>query len=68
MEQIIAAVENDLESRFETEVEARVVGELVMQRLREVNKVAYVRFASVYRQFKDLHDFVNVLKRIKDEA
>ena len=68
LEDIIAAVENELESRFETEVDARLVGELVMQRLREVDEVAYVRFASVYRQFKDLRDFVDELKPMLAEG
>jgi transcriptional repressor NrdR len=61
IEKILAAVENEIEANFETEVESRHVGELVMQHLREVDQVAYVRFASVYRQFKDVHDFVSEL-------
>ena len=68
LEEIIAGVENDLESRMDAEVEAQLVGELVMQRLRELDEVAYVRFASVYRQFKDLHDFVDELKPMLAEA
>lgn len=67
LEQIITAVENELESRFETEVESQIIGELVMQHLRQVDEVAYVRFASVYRQFKDLHDFVDELKPMLGE-
>lgn len=62
METIIANVGNDIEANFETEVESRHVGELVMQRLRDLDEVAYVRFASVYRQFKDVQDFVDELK------
>ena len=62
IEAVIAAVENDLEARFESEIESRLIGEAVIQRLRELDEVAYVRFASVYRQFKDLHDFVDELK------
>jgi transcriptional repressor NrdR len=68
LEAILVAVENDLESRFESEVESRLLGELVMQRLRELDEVAYVRFASVYRQFKDLHDFVDELKPMLADA
>jgi transcriptional repressor NrdR len=68
LEDIISGVENELESRFETEVDARSIGELVMQRLREVDEVAYVRFASVYRQFKDLRDFVDELKPMLAEG
>jgi len=67
LEAIIAAVENDLEATFESEVESRRVGEMVMQHLRELDQVAYVRFASVYRQFKDVHDFISELEPILAE-
>ena len=62
LEGIVATVENELEANFESEVESRHVGELVMQHLRELDEVAYVRFASVYRQFKDVQDFVEELR------
>ena len=62
IEAIIAAVASELETNFDSEVESRHLGELVMQRLREVDEVAYVRFASVYRQFKDVQDFVEELR------
>jgi transcriptional repressor NrdR len=68
LESALNSVENDLEARFESEVESRLLGELVMQRLRELDEVAYVRFASVYRQFKDINDFVDELKPMLDEA
>jgi transcriptional repressor NrdR len=62
LEAVVAAVENELEARFEPEVPSRDVGELVMGHLREVDQVAYGRFARVYRQFEDVHDFVHELK------
>lgn len=62
MEEIVADIENHLEANFESEVESRYLGELVMQRLRELDKIAYVRFASVYRQFEDVQDFVDELR------
>ena len=68
IEAIIASVETDLEARFEPEVESRHVGELVMQYLREADEVAYVRFASVYRQFKDVQDFVDELRPMLDSS
>jgi len=68
LEAIIAYVENDVEANFDSEVESRYVGELVMQRLREVDQVAYVRFASVYRQFEDVHDFVDELRPMLSET
>ena len=68
IEAMIAAVESDIEANFESEVESRHVGELVMQRLRDLDEVAYVRFASVYRQFKDVQDFVEELRPMLEEA
>jgi transcriptional repressor NrdR len=68
IESIIAKVGNDLEANFEAEVESRHVGELVMHHLRDVDEVAYVRFASVYRQFKDVQDFVAELKPMLEDS
>jgi transcriptional repressor NrdR len=68
LEAVIAAVEEDIEAAFDSEVESRRLGELVMQKLRDLDQVAYVRFASVYRQFKDVHDFVTELKPMLDES
>ena len=68
LEQLLLAVENDLDARLESEVETQAIGELVMKRLRDIDEVAYVRFASVYRQFKDLHDFVDELKPMLAES
>jgi transcriptional repressor NrdR len=68
IEAIIAAVENELEANFDAEVESQHLGEMVMQQLRELDEVAYVRFASVYRQFKDVHDFVSELQPMLAES
>jgi transcriptional repressor NrdR len=68
LEAIITRVENRIEGSFEAEIESRYLGELVMQELRELDKVAYVRFASVYRQFEDVHDFVDELKPMLAEG
>jgi transcriptional repressor NrdR len=68
LEAIIASVENELESNAELEVESRHIGALVMQQLRQVDQVAYVRFASVYRQFEDVHDFVSELRPMLAES
>jgi transcriptional repressor NrdR len=62
LEAIVSEVENDIESKFESEVESRYLGELVMGHLRQLDQVAYVRFASVYRQFQDVQDFLSELK------
>jgi transcriptional repressor NrdR len=68
LEAIITAVENDLEGNIEAEVESRLIGEMVMQQLRKVDQVAYVRFASVYRQFDDVQDFVSELRPMLAES
>lgn len=62
IEALAAAVEADIYANFEVEVESRRIGELVMERLGELDQVAYVRFASVYREFKDVRDFVDELE------
>jgi transcriptional repressor NrdR len=68
LETILARVENEMEETFESEVESRHVGELVMQHLRDLDEVAYVRFASVYRQFQDVQDFVAELRPMLHET
>ena len=68
LETIVSEVENNVEGNFESEVESRYLGELVMQHLHELDQVAYVRFASVYRQFEDARDFVDELKAMSAGA
>ena len=67
LEAIVTETENNIEAHFDSEVESRYIGELVMQQLRELDQVAYVRFASVYRQFEDAQDFVKELKPMLEE-
>lgn len=62
IEQIVAEVEQEVYHRFDREVPSRVIGELVIERLRALDSVAYVRFASVYREFEDVTDFVDELR------
>jgi transcriptional repressor NrdR len=57
MEEIVAKLERDLFSRGDTEVATTLVGEKVMEALKTVDKVAYIRFASVYRSFRDVESF-----------
>ncbi len=58
IERTVAAIENDVYTSFDSEIDSRRLGELVMDHLRELDEVAFVRFASVYRQFADAGDFV----------
>ncbi len=68
LERLVADVERDLRGRYEREVPTREVGELVTERLRAVDPVAYVRFASVYRQFQDVHRFKEELERLMESG
>lgn len=62
VEAMVDKVEKELQKNFDKEVKAQVVGELVMDYLHKLDEVAYVRFASVYRQFKDINQFMKELK------
>jgi transcriptional repressor NrdR len=64
IEAIVVAVENEVHSRAEPEVPTSELGEMVMEHLRRLDQVAFVRFASVYRQFQDVQDFVDELDEI----
>ena len=61
MERMVSGIVRQLESRGETDVASHVVGELVMQALRTLDEVAYVRYASVYRDFRETQDFARFL-------
>ncbi len=61
---IVDEVETELFAREEKEIDSNVIGELVMNKLKDVDAVAYVRFASVYREFKDVNTFMDELKRV----
>ena len=65
IERLVDEVESDLRKRDSVEVESRVVGELVMKKLKILDKVAYVRFASVYREFGDLDSFAEELEKLQ---
>ncbi|CEH35484.1 transcriptional regulator NrdR [Romboutsia lituseburensis] len=64
IEEIVSYIENEINKCYISEIEAQKIGEMVMDRLKDVDEVAYVRFASVYRQFKDINTFVTELKNI----
>lgn len=64
MEDIVTQVEHAIQKKSDREVLSSEIGELVMERLKELDDVAYVRFASVYRQFKDITEFMAELKDI----
>ena len=62
---MIDDVENNLFNREEREISTAVIGELVMERLKDLDVVTYVRFASVYREFKDVDTFMEELQKIQ---
>ena len=64
LEEIVLSIEKELRRLGNAEVRSEDVGEMVMDRLAKIDEVAYVRFASVYRQFKDITVFIEELKEI----
>ena len=64
LEQIADEIEQELQGALDREVTTEEVGEMVMRRLKDVDEVAYVRFASVYRQFKDIDTFLQELTKL----
>lgn len=67
LERIAEEIEQDLQNSMEREITTVSIGEKVMDRLRDVDQVAYVRFASVYRQFKDIDTFMSELNKLLSE-
>ena len=62
LEKLVDDIEKDIRSKLDLEINSQQIGEMVMDRLRSVDEVAYVRFASVYRQFQDVNSFVEELE------
>ena len=67
-EDVVAEIETDLQNSLRFEVTSSEIGELVMHKLKAQDDVAYVRFASVYREFKDLDTFLAELTELKHET
>ncbi|HJO63229.1 MAG: transcriptional regulator NrdR [Desulfobacterales bacterium] len=67
IEEFVDELERDLKETGEKEISSRTIGEKMMTKLQELDDVAYVRFASVYREFKDVNDFVAELKSLLSE-
>ena len=67
IEGVADEVEQELRGRLESEVQSEKVGEMVMDRLKGLDEIAYVRFASVYRSFKDIQTFMEELAKILGE-
>ena len=67
LEEMTSEIEQNLQNQLDREIPTELVGEQVMEKLREADEVAYVRFASVYRQFKDIQTFMAELKKLLEE-
>ena len=68
MEKLIEEIENELSNSLEREVPSKRIGELVITKLKKLDPVAYVRFASVYREFDDVQTFIEEINKIKSEG
>ncbi|MBS4784588.1 MAG: transcriptional regulator NrdR [Clostridiales bacterium] len=67
MERLVDDIETELQNGMEREVSSSTIGELALAALRDVDEVAYVRFASVYRSFGDINSFLEELERLRDQ-
>lgn len=67
LEKLVVELERAIQRKFEREINSTDIGELIMERLPHLDEVAYVRFASVYRQFRDVNQFMSELKTILDK-
>ena len=67
MERMALEIEQELQNSLEREISTELVGEMVMDKLKKADEVAYVRFASVYRQFKDINTFMSELNKLLNE-
>lgn len=68
LENLVDEIEAELQQRAVKEVPSYEIGELILQRLQALNEVAYIRFASVYRQFRGIRDFVDTLNHLQNTA
>lgn len=67
MEEVTGEIEREIQKKFDREVNSKDIGELIMEKLASLDEVAYVRFASVYRQFRDVNQFMSELKLMLDK-
>ncbi len=67
IQKTIEKIETEIFSREEKEIPTSVIGEIVMEKLKELDEVAYVRFASIYREFKDVNTFMAEIKKILEK-
>ena len=64
IEDIVSSIEKEIHNNMKREINSKEIGEMVMHRLRDIDKIAYIRFASVYKQFEDIENFKEILKEL----
>jgi transcriptional repressor NrdR len=67
MEEIVDRIEKEIQDKGDKEIKSSTIGETVMSELHDLDEIAYVRFASVYRSFKDINEFMDELKDMLEE-
>lgn len=67
IEEVATEIERDIQKKYEREISSKIIGEMIMDKLAKLDEVAYVRFASVYRQFRDVNQFMSELKVILND-
>lgn len=65
LEDLIDDIESELHNEFQYEIDSKILGDMVLERLKALDKVAYVRFASVYKSFEDVEEFTSELRGLK---
>ena len=68
VEHLADEIENTALNSFDKEIRSQEIGEMVMEKLRELDEVAYVRYASVYRQFRDIDTFMQELEKLRTDT
>ncbi len=68
LEELVSSIESDLRNQFKYEITSRKLGEMILGKLRILDKVAYVRFASVYREFQDIDEFKSELEKLQTQS
>ena len=68
LEKVVSDIENELQNSLNHEIQSQKIGEMIIEKLKKIDEVAYVRFASVYREFKDLDTFMRELAALKNES
>ncbi len=66
LERLVSDIESDLRNQFKYEVTAKRLGDMVLDKLRDLDKVAYIRFASVYKEFQDVDEFTEELEKLQE--